>query len=471
MYHVESILVEIENIDFSNDKSLTEFLINNTPMLVKNVYKAINQLYDAVQLINNSGSTLQAILGPQFNKLKPQFDRAYEQLMEFTSKGVESINGETLGENIGTKISLLPKNNTRVEDISFDDLGSLIHSIPDYLKKLEDLIDNNPYPEKANMNTEEYQCVLEKRANKLGNDLDQLTTKTSLSLSYQYIQILKQLGALALDVVNAGASLNKSAYKKAVTKLNKFKHLHLPKIISELELLEENFGLKTGTLTKNTLDSANKYYQKLAESVDKMAVVAGIFDKIELHGNRLYGQLAQKIVLGDSKKIVTGKAITRDEQITTLFDPTFIEKRQMLQLERLNSAKEHLHEAQESEKAAIAFFEKLDKVNKFYKQKYFSSMSIEDRQELAHLYQQFQSYITEIDPAFDQKMVHYLTLTTKEEEQIKQGKKVTSSFLGSVLGGMSTLTGFSIAVVNNVITPFIPSPEKEFNLVLQKQNQ
>ena len=101
-----------------------------------------------------------------------------------------------------------------------------------------------------------------KRANEAQQNLTVLLNKNNIfTLLPSYLAIGKVLITYSIDLMNTGAPLSKKAYFEAVEKLHQIKHDYLPRLIAELEQIEENTGFQ---LSKPALQQMDAYYVLLA---------------------------------------------------------------------------------------------------------------------------------------------------------------------------------------------------------------
>lgn len=263
----------IENIDISRDR-YTAMIAKDAVMVS---YKAVHEIYAALQLINHSNSDIQDIVGPHIQKLLPQMALASKALGNFAPEHPE----ESAGAVLAGVVNMLPTEKP-TESESLGKLSNLIFELPHYFEELQKLIATGAsgIATKSITSAEDYQSAMIKKANETKYYFEQLSSKSGLSAIPSYLSIVKRLIAHSTDLVNAGAPLTKQAYLDAVAKLEDIKHNILPQLISELEMVEESMGLKPGLLTDPALEQMNKYYTQLAEQVDNIAKAAGVLDTV-----------------------------------------------------------------------------------------------------------------------------------------------------------------------------------------------
>ncbi|WED44020.1 hypothetical protein [Legionella cardiaca] len=455
LYNMETIFTEIEELDINSEDYLAE------APLAKNIYHALMQAQDAWQLIDTGGVAIQTIFGPQLERLKPRLDFATERLQQFSSSANKLE--ERVVETTAKGINLLPTEQKTKEEVGFEQLAQTVLNIPVYFKQLQRIIESESlFPSEKITTSEAYQQVLEVKAKKIAHNMEQMTTRTGLSLAYKYAQVIKKIGVHGTDFINAGSPLTKTAYLKSVEKLQQFKHQILPEVIAELESLEENLGLISGTLTEPALSAALNYYKSMTKVVEKIGFAVEKIETVESGMNKWYGKAGQAILLGKVKKVNTGPVLEQDEEVAVLMDDVFREQRRNLQIQRINNSRAHLHEISQSEQAATAFFQKVFSLNTVYSSRSFSRVSVEDRQELAYLYKQFQPCLAAQNPELDTKIVNFLNLNAKEKEEFQKEKQSLST-ISYLWGGVSNLVSTTTAVG----TAFTRT--NEFNMVLEGQ--
>ncbi|WP_019215165.1 hypothetical protein [Legionella tunisiensis] len=147
LFNIEKILQDLEKITLSETASLPE-LISHAPKIARNLYRAMNQLYEALDLINNSNASIQVIFGPHFNQLKQNMSPLLEKLSQLTPNGITT--DQNWGQVVGQMFQLLPKDRITPEQVSFNTLGQAVFNIPDYFKQLQTLLETGallPEPE------------------------------------------------------------------------------------------------------------------------------------------------------------------------------------------------------------------------------------------------------------------------------------------------------------------------------------
>ncbi|CEG59100.1 hypothetical protein [Legionella fallonii] len=473
LYNTETLLSELEQIELTDDMYTAE-LAQHAPQVFKNTCSAINQIYDAIQLVNNSSASIQAIMPTQFEKIQESCIYLCQKLSQFTSsetrEGIERTEedtiGNTVGEAIGEIISKLPTERRSSESIDFFDTSKVLINIPGYIGQLQNIINKESLFPTVTIDEapEDYHRRMEQRAKSLATSLEKATIQTGARQNWHMISAVKKINSLTIELINASADRTKEAYEKAEEKLDQLKHEILPQIISELESIEESIGLKSGTLTEPALESAQTYYKQLATLVETIPQAAQHIDSFKDVENKWYAKILRK-----NAKITPKEELSVNPNLSIFIDSSFVEKRQALQRGRLNEAKAQLHETKQSLKAAEVFFEKIASLNTVYNNGQLSDISVEEKQELAHRYKQFQSHMSATNLKLDTKIVNYLNLTELEKEQLKKGKQESDSLFQSLWSGL-TATGRYAQKMAMIATSFAQS-ENEFNTILDSQNK
>ncbi|HGF1461868.1 TPA: Dot/Icm T4SS effector SidH [Legionella pneumophila] len=396
----------IENIDISRDR-YTAMIAKDAVMVS---YKAVHEIYAALQLINHSNSDIQDIVGPHIQKLLPQMALASKALGNFAPEHPE----ESAGAVLAGVVNMLPTEKP-TESESLGKLSNLIFELPHYFEELQKLIATGAsgIATKSITSAEDYQSAMIKKANETKYYFEQLSSKSGLSAIPSYLSIVKRLIAHSTDLVNAGAPLTKQAYLDAVAKLEDIKHNILPQLISELEMVEESMGLKPGLLTDPALEQMNKYYTQLAEQVDNIAKAAGVLDTVSDYSDSIGGKIV-RFLAGDSKKLDVGPKLTSAPDLGVLMDDVFIQKRRSNQESRLNEARLG-SEDKNVLAAANRFFDKIGSYNSIHKawSKWsLANISQSEKDALIKEYKQFQPHFAALYPDIDKLVVDALTQPT-----------------------------------------------------------
>ena len=292
LYNVETILESLEKIKLTEDM-YTVGLVKHAPELFKQSLKAMEQISDAVKLVNNSSSSIQAIMGPQIKSLEPAYNYVMAQMYQFTPSGVLEGAEQQLGSAIGNAVNMLPTRRKTADETSFTNMSSAIANIPNYFIQLKSVIESESLVsyKKPSQSEDDFKHKLKMR----GQSLAKVLGKAANNEGIQHLKILKEFGRLATDIVNTAIPATKEAYIKTLEKLNQFKHELLPNMISELESLEESLGLKSGTLTDPALEFADTYYKQLADTVNEVFLVSQDVDAGVKTANKWYANAGKKL--------------------------------------------------------------------------------------------------------------------------------------------------------------------------------
>lgn len=414
LFNIEKMLQDLEKIDLGETASLTE-LMAQAPKVARNLYRVMNQVYEAIQLINHSNASVQAIFGPQFNQLKQKMAPLLEQLGQFTPNG--SILDQNWGEVFGTAVELLPKDNITPEKVSFNTIGQTIFNVPEYFKQLQTMLESGSLLPEPSTNPNDPALLMqkekrEKDANALVANLDSMAVKTwSLGVGIEYAAAIARLAGFLKDhtkaLVQTAIPTSKAAYLRLEEALLNFKHKVLPAIIDELEALEITLGLKPGLLVEPALSAATTYYNKLIETLNTK------IEEARVKANKNVVKAFLFVTEDNQDKLELETKFEVGEEVAHLIDETFVAQRVIRQNARLDAAREKMYEVQDLAKAAESFFAKISTRPE--------KLTIQDRQELTFLYQQFQPYMVARDPRLDAEIVGYLNLTEQEKELLTQG--------------------------------------------------
>src|SRR5580704_10206642 len=335
LYNVEIIAGELEQIELT-DEMYTVELAQHAPQIFKNTCKAINQIYDAIQLVNNSNVSIQTIMPPQFQMLQEGCTYLCQKLSQFTNsrtwEGVE----QTLEDSIGDTLQRMPTERRPSQAIDFSYISKALMDTPGYISQLQNVIKSESlFPEvQAFESPEDYKRRIEKQAQSLSFDLKKVTLETGLEQTLNLVSAAQELNNFSVDLINVGSAATKEAYYKSVEKLNYFKHELMPQIITELESIEENLGRRSGIYTNPVLETAQDCYQQLVSFVNSIPPMEEYMDYYREFGNQWYSK-----ILKDGKKVIfAAEDSAIDPNLNIFMDPGFIEKRRALQTKRLIEA-------------------------------------------------------------------------------------------------------------------------------------
>jgi hypothetical protein len=434
--HSEKTFRAVEGLDISRDRYL---LLGIGPEAIKLSYNAINEVYAALQLINNSSADIQRIVGPHLKALLPQIGLATKALGQFAPENPEERVGTVLGE----AIEMLPTEQI-TKDKGLENLGDFIFSLPQEFEKLHKLIaqSSSGVAPLSITSAKDYQADIAKKAHKLNMAFIKLCNKNlavSVTGMHRYVSIMRQLGDQTTNLFNTAAPLTKEAYLASAKILENMKHEILPDLISELEQAEESLGLKPGILTKPVLNQVNKFYTQIAEQVNFIGSLDKDLDGKErfLMGTAL-GKTAKAIT--GIKKVTIGKEIEHFSNLGVMIDDGFVERRQANQINRLSAAKLDVENNNPLE-AADTFFEKLDS---YYGGSYYTgclaNLSEPDKKLLIAQYKQFQPHFAALHPQIDKMIVEelqkgprFLRPYISTENQFSKVSKCQASVKSSII--------------------------------------
>ncbi len=377
--HLEKGVREMERIDISQDSSFIKVCYRVFSALPK----LINEMYQGLQLLDDSTGDIHRIIGPQLNTLIPVLSAAAQGMQVFTPSGA--------GQVLGDAVSFLPSAESSLDN-GLENLSYIITAIPRYFETLQKLISTDVVDEKTD--TKAYAEIMKNRAERLKANFEGLSKNSGIWSLPSYFSTINQLVAHSSDLMNTAAPLTTAAYKRAVAQLDMIRHEMLPTLVAEAESLEERMGLKPTLLTKPLLTQMQKYYVQLATQVNQIAVAAGVIDDI---GGKMNASWALWL-LSDYKQTNTGSKLAPVPDLTNMLDDKFSAKVDEQRVSRLKQAEFSTEDNASSKNALVAaknFFELLatrSSLANFY---------LAERKTLKSLYDQFQPYFVVLYPDID----------------------------------------------------------------------
>lgn len=428
----------IENLDIKRER----YEVGIWGSIAVKSSSVINNLYELTQLIDQSPEQLQKLLSPLSDELMPN-------LSEITAVFSKNINEQTspltirenAGQVIGTAVNLLPKTSLGRQQsqqlfvkeifnlpIYFKQISKI--TLPQYSKKIDELLSDNVTQEKI-LSAEELQELTEKfeqqkkllgdKAESAQEQINNLMQSTNYATkSYYYAGTVKAIAAISTDLLNTSQPVTKEAYIRSVKLLNQLRHQHIPKLISQVDLIEENLGLQSGALTDQLIDSLDGYYRFAVEYVNCIKDRDLEISKLKQHADSFYGKPLRHLV-GDH-----GEQIIHEEQdlntiatdLLTLQDHTFVETRQQLLEQRTIIPEEKLIKLQQVKEDATSFFKKCYAFSSAFKLGTMQNIPSAERLIMAREYKQVQTYVAKQDKQTDETLVEVLNVTMAERLQL-----------------------------------------------------
>ena len=413
LYNLEQLFAELEAIELSESVPLSE-LMATLSILVRSIYRVVNQVYTAVDLINNSSVVVEAFIGPELDKLKKGFNFLHGKFDQMTASAVPIVNKDW-GVIAGETVNRLPQEHLSGEKIELHKLSQTLFNLPGYFKQLQNMlnskslfpdtkaIDNSSDPSSLKQRLEREKEVAEFTAN-----LDQIAMKTGLGKLTGFAgataNMMKFLSVNIRDLIQTNLSITQTSYEAFENLVFRFKHEILPEALDELEALEEATGF---VLAEPALALAETYYQKLMTEIGA---------KIEQARLKLDDEFLLKSIIsfnkGEGTEFNLGSEFKLSDKILSFRDDEIlIAKTESRRQTRLKAAEEKLNKAIEIEGVAYLFFNRISSFERF------ASLSNEEKEELALYYQQIKPDMAAAEPSLDQSIVDFLNLKSEPKEE------------------------------------------------------
>jgi hypothetical protein len=396
--HAQSTFESIEDLDINRSRHS----LGLTKDAAKLIWDGIHEFYGVLQLVNQGTQDVQMIVGPHLNELMPKLGLALERLKEYSPER----SAEAYGTNFADLVRRMPPSDV-TSAATVAHLSNAVARLPHYLEKLQQLINFTEAPLKSSTDAAEFQQVMLARAAELNIYLQKSATQSGWGVVSSYFSTVSALLEHSADLLNTSAPLTKQAYTEAVAKLNAIRHQYLPKMLADLEAIEESLGLKPSSLTEPMVQRLESYYETLAAQVNKIAVAAevieGIPDSTMMDWTRYLLSSYKRIDVGAPLKPVEDLDVLRDE----IFMKQLIEQRSV----RLAEAEIEQQDGY-ALNAAKRFFSKLEKYGSLYQASCkwsLFNLNEEDKQWLKQEYKLFQAHFARIYPEVDKVIVDSLT--------------------------------------------------------------
>lgn len=352
--HAEKAFKVLEDVKVSDDR----FLVSIAADYVKNGYGAVNEIYDAIRLINTSSPDVQAIVGPHLQALLPKLEKATKALDNFTPSNV----GHMTAQAVGATVDMLPEE-IPTEGESLGQVSQFIFSLPGYFEALQAQLPTGAAGEVSKKITTAagYKEAMSKRAQKATQHFEKLAHGNGGVFSLpSYVATLATLAEHGTELVGTAAPLTNNAYIAAVERLNQIRHTLLPNLIVELEQVEEGMALHPGTLVDPAIEHMEIYYEQIAGYVNGIANAAGVLDSAVDLTNSNYGAIARKLMGG--VKVEQGEKVTPVADLDVLRDEHFEAYTNKQRTERFVQAQLSANDTSELT-AATDFFNRLKSLN------------------------------------------------------------------------------------------------------------
>lgn len=404
LYHAEMSIQRVLHLDMRRER----WSLGIGRDAVQVLWKGANELYDVLALINEASIDVQIMTGSYLSDVLPRVSAALTGMTQYAPEAPEKGSGALLG-----KITqLLPSDSVKPQQ-GLHKLGGLLFQLPRHFQELQ-LIIASDSALKMTTTAAEYQAVMLAKAKTTQADFAKLSEKPPILALSNYFSILKSLTWLSSELMSTGAPLTKSAYERAVSILNDIRHEHLPKLVAELEALEDHLGLSPNQLLATLMPKINQYYIQLVQGVNGLASAAGILKTIDEKSHIWYIKLAVRLLGENPPKLDPKDKLAEEPALSCLCDAGFIEKLDHYRSIRQSAAR-LIAQDRSCQESAIRFF---DNLSKFYSSRWvrttMDKFSPEEKSVLLQDYKQFRFEFASLYPEHDQLIMTALTSTARD---------------------------------------------------------
>lgn len=341
LYNLERQSVALLQTDMSRDSNI--FLMNVE--LLFNLRDTANTAATELKVLNDISVDLEIILGSSINALMTKLI----PLMNV-------INIQEIPSTLPNQIfSLLPELSSNPNQ-GLNTVSTLIYQLPDYLHELQSILDPN-YLQHTTQSPELLKNKIEqltKRLVALQNDQWWLTFWPTAV--FTLTQLLEQVPTL----LDASGQFNHASHEKLKQILQQLNDIHFPKIISELESIEEQLYLRPNLLItpvfkamsdfSNGLGSLEKYWAVTSNQAKEQ-----LDSQVQTTLNNVAVDLTLRAIGFQYPSMPT---LTESPELNTLTGNTFIKAVRDHRAERWLNAKENVP-SQEVLDAHTRFFKKV----------------------------------------------------------------------------------------------------------------
>ncbi|MFA6302148.1 MAG: hypothetical protein WC627_03335 [Legionella sp.] len=390
---MEQALKRLEEININPDQY---YLTMGTKALGV-VQNSVNEIYEAIQLINQSKAGVQSIVSPIFTLLTPKIIQLQNK-MHSLSSGVS----ENRAMDLAAAINILPNEEHKDKDTSLEIISTFTYTLPQYLDLLQELV-----APKATKLSSVHKEKLQAQAQIMKEKLKNLSDAQLGSAAYHSANVLTRLLALSTEVLNKSGPALVTAYDKAVLELNNIRQEVIPALVIELERAEQNAGLHEGVLINTLIPKINYLYATVANSiVSYVADPANMVQQAQAALNSIPLKAMRKLV-GDKNKITYSNSTINSENLPILFNAEALYKIEYERRTRLNAAK-ILQNNQKIVDTAEQFFLSLDALTK---EQYFTDLLYVEADKkilLWHDYLLIRPHIQATNPDIDRFLIYAL---------------------------------------------------------------
>ncbi len=399
LHHAQQLLDSINNIELSRNRTIGALGFD----VVKTAYSALQELYKMVELINDSPTEIQYVLGEQVQLLMSQINTAAGLLEDYMPHNPETLAGSVLGDVVNTA-SFQPSSTKE----GFEKISQNFLSIPQCLDELQKIVvlEASRIEVNTSIGNQALQQEVSTNVELLNTNMMNLLNNSNnkFAFSFHAINLMKKIASNSVHIINALAPLTKHAYLNATDQLLHLKHHVVPQLIAQIEEAEEHMGLRPGALTEPIIAQLDKHYTVLANQVEKIASAAGLLDR---SASASVSSTFLRLLMKDRSKLDPGEKLPSIAYLTVLQDDEFLAQRTYHQLTRLSAAQEP-----SIKHAAERFFARLNSYG-LMEQAYYTgnlaNLPINEKEELIKEYKQIQSHVAILYPAVDKLIVDRLT--------------------------------------------------------------
>ncbi len=398
--NAQNSFAKIEGMDINRSRTS----LGITADVANVAWDAIHEFYAVLQLVNQSTQDVQLIVGPHLKELLPKVGLAMQGLQQFVP-----ANQEAVGTKLADLVTMMPTEEPSTSQTMLH-VSNAVARLPHYFEKMQGLINFSAATLTTTTSAAAYQKVMKARAAELFTYFNTSATQSGWSVFSSYFSTLGSLMEQSADLMNTGAPLTKQAYQEAVKKLNDIRHKHLPKLIAELEAIEESLGLKPSTLTEPMLKQMESYYATLATQVNKIAVAANVIQGVP---ERTFVDWV-RYLFTSYQRVDVGQPLQPLENLEVLRDDEFMSQVREQRSVRLAEAEIGEQNTQALD-AAKRFFDKIGSYGRVYQarcQWNLYNLEAEDKRALIQDYKLFQAHFARVNPGLDKLIVDSLTRST-----------------------------------------------------------
>lgn len=396
----------IESIDLHNDRSNTSVILSTLP----NLSLVINNLYNFIELVNDSPIELETFVSPIQSQIMPKVMQLHSKLNGLDMQSKLSAPFESLGKKSADILAYLPSSLLNEEHCQANFIEQFFN-IPGYFNQIIKRL--NPEKEsdvELQLSPEELKKLITSAQGNLENFMG---STYFISHWFNAALVAKNILSVTTDIINVTHPLTQETYSNYCLLLNKLKHEYIPSLIHEAYLIEKNTGLKKGLLTAPLTQTLDTYYTNISLYAKKISIMEDKSERVFKLNQTLYGKAKLSSALLFGKGIPSTPRVKEESYFETLQDQQFIEKR--LQLLEASDEQSHLKliKLHTMEKLTNEFFHELNH-SKSIALDESVHIPIAVRLNLSTKYKQIQSYLSKNNKEVDKILVKILTVNAQE---------------------------------------------------------